>query len=239
VNSGYFENPRTDMVPFVPIRRERALEIGCGTGNFISSLTGCRETWGIEPSEAAQLAESRLTRVLNGPFDLVKHQLPKRHFDLVICNDVIEHMADHRAFFSEIGEYITPGGMLIGSIPNVRFYANLFQLLLEKDWRYEDSGILDRTHLAFFTAKSLRQTIEAADLNVVSLTGINYDHLPDNRARTRCYLLLAKVLGKLTLGYFSDIRYLQIAFQATPRHRDVATPFRGISQTQATGTAEG
>jgi 2-polyprenyl-3-methyl-5-hydroxy-6-metoxy-1,4-benzoquinol methylase len=205
------------MLRFVPQTRARVLEIGCATGSFISSLDNCLEKWGVEPSGAAMLAELKLTKVLHGQFDDVKDHLPKQYFDVVICNDVIEHMANHWAFFSEIADYIAPGGMLIGSIPNVRYYSNLFRFLFEKDWQYQDSGILDKTHLAFFTEKSLRQTIEGAGFDLITITGINYAQVVENTLRSRVYLLLAKALGKLTLGYFSDILCLQFAFQAVPR----------------------
>jgi len=121
------------MLPFVPEQRARVLEIGCGEGQFTGALTCVQEGWGIEPSPAAQVANRCLTRVLQATFDEAEPQLPPAYFDLVICNDVIEHMPDHASFFSKIGKYIAPGGMIIGSIPNVRFYINMFEYLLERD----------------------------------------------------------------------------------------------------------
>jgi SAM-dependent methyltransferase len=204
------------MLRFVPARRRLVLEIGCGTAGFISCLTGCEEKWGIEPTTAGLIAKQELTHLLSGSFDAVKAQLPKNYFDLVICNDVIEHMVDHRAFLTEIREYIAPDGVLIGSIPNVRFYDNLFRMLFEKDWRYVDAGILDRTHLAFFTEKSLRQTLEETGYRVLRLSGINWNHLVDKTPKSYRYLRLAQLISKLSLGYFSDIRCVQFGFQAQP-----------------------
>jgi 2-polyprenyl-3-methyl-5-hydroxy-6-metoxy-1,4-benzoquinol methylase len=205
------------MLQSIPAKRARVLEIGCGAGAFISSLTGCSETWGVEPSDAADCAKSKLTNVLRGRFDEVKQDLPRQYFDVIICNDVVEHMPNHQGFLSEVRAYLAPGGMLVGSVPNVRFYDNLFRMLFEKDWRYGADGILDRTHLAFFTEKSLRRAIETAGLQTVSIRGLNHDHLVDGSRKSRNYLLLARLLGKLTLGYFSDIRYFQYAFQAIPK----------------------
>ena len=204
------------MLSFVPARRARVLEIGCGEGQFTAALTGVQEGWGIEPSPAARIAKGRLTRVLEATFDEAEPQLPPGYFDLVICNDVIEHMPDHASFFSRIARYIAPNGMMIGSIPNVRFYINMFEYLIEKNWRYTDVGILDRTHLAFFTEKSFRQTLERHGFKVLQLTGINSWHRFSNTTRTRTYRLLGYALVAATLGYFADIRYLQFAFQAKP-----------------------
>lgn len=213
----YFGHDRQEMLPYVPIRRARALEIGCGYGRFIGSLPGVEERWGIEPTDAAEIAKERLTRVLRGTFNDVEERLPESYFDLIICNDVIEHMPDSSSFFARITKYLAPNGMIIGSIPNVRFYNNMFEYFLEKDWRYRDEGILDRTHLAFFTQKSLRRTLEEHGLEILRLEGINTDVRFSRSLRTRIYLIVAYFLVVMTFGYFSDIRHLQFAFQATPR----------------------
>lgn len=205
------------MLRFIPENRAHVLEIGCGGGLFSASLTGCSEIWGIEPTDAADSAASRLTHILKGTFDEVKQRLPREYFDVIICNDVIEHMVDHQAFFAQICSYLTPNGMLVGSVPNVRFYDNLFRMLFEKDWEYRADGILDRTHLAFFTEKSLRRTIEASGLRLVAVRGLHHDHLVDSSRKARRYRSLARLLGKLTLGHFSDTRYFQYAFQAVLR----------------------
>jgi 2-polyprenyl-3-methyl-5-hydroxy-6-metoxy-1,4-benzoquinol methylase len=214
---GYYGEGRQEMLSFVPARRARVLEIGCGEGRFSGALTGVEESWGIEPSPAAEVAKHRLTRVLQATFDEAESELPVNFFDLVICNDVIEHLPDHASFLSRIGKYITPDGMIIGSIPNVRFYNNMFEYLLEKDWHYTDSGVLDRTHLTFFTEKSLRNALERHGFKVLRLQGINSWHRFSRTARSSAYRGIALALMVMTLGYFADIRHLQFAFQATPR----------------------
>ena len=204
------------MRPFVPDRRARVLEIGCGEGRFSSSLPGTQEVWGVEPSPAAETARTHLTRVFHSTFEQAAAELPLAYFDVVICNDVIEHMPDHAGFLRDIQRHIAPGGMLVGSIPNVRYYENMFQFLLEKDWHYRDFGILDRTHIVFFTAKSLRKTLERAGFRVVCLRGINSGRHGGMSLRERLYLYAAHALSVMTLGYFNDVLYLQFAFQAVP-----------------------
>lgn len=217
MDSEYFKHSRQEVVPFVPARRQRVLEVGCGEGWFTGSLSGVEESWGIEPSDAAEAARSRLTRVFRATFEEVEAELPLGFFDVVVCNDVIEHMPNHSRFLSEIGKHIAPGGMLIGSIPNVRFYNNMMQFLLEKDWHYTEFGILDRTHITFFTEKSFRRTLERHGFSVVTLKGINTGIKFSNSTRSSLYLGAARVLSAVSLGYFSDILHLQFAFQALPK----------------------
>jgi SAM-dependent methyltransferase len=216
VEGAYYRNPRSEMLAFLPENRRRVLEVGCGVGAFISSITGCEEKWGIEPTAAGGVAEPSLTKLLVGSFNEVKEHLPKRYFDLVICNDVIEHMTDHRAFLNELREYIAEGGMLIGSLPNVCFYDTLFRAIFENDWQYVEAGILDRTHIAFFTTKSFRKILEETGYSVVRMQGIFYDYKIAGDKRTRFYRLLAKIAGKITMGRLSHMRHFQFGFQAVP-----------------------
>jgi 2-polyprenyl-3-methyl-5-hydroxy-6-metoxy-1,4-benzoquinol methylase len=213
----YFSQERREMLPFVPAQRARALEIGCGEGGFIGALTGVEESWGIESSSAAVIAKRHLTQVFHATFDEAEPKLPLGFFDVVICNDVIEHMPDHAGFFDRVAKFIAPGGMIIGSIPNVRFYINMLEYLVKKDWCYTDVGILDRTHLAFFTEKSLRNTLERHGYCILQIRGINSWWRMPGIVRHRAYRVIAYAMIAVTLGYFVDIKYLQFAFQATPR----------------------
>ncbi len=212
---GYSIQKRPEMIEFVPVRRARVLEIGCAEGDFLATVPGIKEAWGIEPSSAAQVARGRLHRVFQATFDEVETELPASYFDVIICNDVIEHMPDHDAFFSKISRCMAPGGMIIGSIPNVRFYQNLFQLLFEKDWDYTDAGILDRTHLRFFTEKSFRKCLRRHGMILNRFQGLTTNIGRSGSPRERIYRGIAHMLACATFGYFSDIRYLQFAFQAS------------------------
>ena len=202
------------MLP--PVRR-RVLEIGCAEGVFLAGIAGAEEKWGIEPTEpAAAVARTRLTRVISKNFDEAKNELPLGYFDLVICNDVIEHMTDHDGFLAEIKKYMAPDGVIVGSIPNVRYHKNLFNLLFAKDWEYVDWGILDRTHLRFFTEKSLRRSLSAAGFEVETFRGINGGIEFGLSKWTLAYSLFALFSIALSMGYFRDIRHQQFAFRARP-----------------------
>ena len=174
-DQGYYRNTRPEVAAFLPAGCSRILEIGCGTGNFRRHFTGAVEYWGVEPVAAvAGEAARTLDRVLTGSFRSVHQSLPEGYFDLVVCNDVIEHMDDHDWFLEAIKGKMRPGGAhLVGSVPNVRYITNLYALLVRKDWQYVDAGILDRTHLRFFTRRSLERALLAHGYSVERLEGIN------------------------------------------------------------------
>ena len=219
-NEGYRSHPRPEMAQFLPKGRRypRALEIGCGEGAFSATLSSVDEVWGLEPyAPAAEVASGRLYRVLPTTFEEAKPSLPRNYFDLVICNDVIEHMTDHEAFLLSIQDHMTAGGCLIGSLPNVRYHKNLFNLLVARDWQYEDYGILDRTHFRFFTAKSLRRSLESGGFQVERLEGINGGVYGGWNAWALAYQAFACGLILASFGRARDTRHLQLGFRAVRR----------------------
>ena len=171
----YYSHPRQALAGLIiPSRYGRVLEIGCGTGAFATHYNSGSEIWGIEPNrDAARQAKLLMDKVLIGTYREVENDLPSNYFDLVVCNDVIEHMPDGLSFLDDIQKTMSPGARLAGSIPNVRYYRNLGALLLQKDWKYRDEGILDQTHALFFTKKSIARALEEANYRIELLVGIN------------------------------------------------------------------
>lgn len=214
VAPNYFTHTRPEVARLLPRACTHVLEVGCGEGRFSAHLPHRRSYWGVEPSAAADQARGVLDHVFRGTYDEVAEQLPDGHFDLLICNDVIEHMADPDAFLQSVRRKLAPGALVVGSVPNVRYLPHLAELLLQRDWRYRDAGILDRTHLRFFTAASLRRTLQQQGYEVQALVGLNsiiaLSPLP---GRLRWWSMLM-LLQLATLRGQGDSRYLQHGFRA-------------------------
>ena len=193
----------------------RVLEIGCGVGNFKENMDEGSEYWGVEPSlDIANIASEKLDKVLVGRFEDIYMLLPDDYFDCVVCNDVIEHMADEDWFLTTIKTKMKRKSIMVGSIPNVRYIDNLLHLIIRKDWRYLDSGILDRTHLRFFTEKSLKRCFDSNGYDVLSFYGINGFPKDKRNLKVLCISLSIIVLSYL-IG--KDSRYLQFGFCISPR----------------------
>lgn len=198
-------------MPFIPDSYSRVLEIGCGSGNFRKNFSSNIEYWGIEPDhDAANMARKIYSTVLTGTYETSSDKIPKNYFDLVICNDVIEHMPDHHLFLKDIHNKMTVNGYLVGSIPNVRYVDNLVNILYKKDWAYTDAGILDYTHQRFFTEKSLVRALRECNWQIEKLYGIN-PYPTATRSlrkwpRRKFWDLLIRCLG-------SDTRFLQFGFR--------------------------
>lgn len=204
----YYVGTRPEVATFLPQNYIRVLEIGCGEGGFRANLKSNCEYWGIEPvMSVAQIAETKLTKVLNGNYENIQDQIPDGYFDLIICNDVIEHMVSHDDFFKDICKKLSDNGHIVGSIPNVRYLPVLFSLIVNRDWQYEDCGVLDRTHLRFFTQKSLFRTLAIHNYKIEKFSGIN----PITTTRYRYIWPFCRKILSLLFG--EDIMFTQFAFR--------------------------
>lgn len=196
------------ILPFLPDNVRTMLDVGCASGAFgaIAKQHGIT-VWGVEPvKEAAAKARHVLDQVIEGFFD--EHAaLPDVYFDAITFNDSLEHFPEPMSPLRLARRKLKPDGRLVCCIPNVRYVENIKHLLFGKDWRYTDKGILDDTHLRFFTRKSMVRTIEAAGFTVLSVQGINPYF--ESGWKTRWMLPL---LGK----WGEDMKYYQFVVVARP-----------------------
>lgn len=91
----------------------------------------------------------------------------EKPFDVVVCADVLEHLAEPAAMLARIRRWLRPGGMLLASIPNVANVSVRAALLLGR-FEYTDRGILDRTHVSFYTRSSGLRLLERNGFRVVA-----------------------------------------------------------------------
>lgn len=173
-----YDHDRVEMLPFVPATARRIADIGCAVGGFGSALKQQRPhlelLWGLEPdAHAASKAQANYDHVVVGDFPEATEDVPSGSFDCVVMNDVLEHMREPENALASTRRLLAPGGVIVASIPNVRHTSALLPLLVRGEWRYEDVGILDRTHVRFFTRKSMIALFEHTGYSVEHVEGIN------------------------------------------------------------------
>ena len=212
--SEYFGYPRPEMVPFVPADCRRVLDVGCADGTFGEALKKTRriEVWGVEPTKSAAVkAKAKLDKVVEGLFD-PGMDLPAGSFDCVLFNDVLEHMLAPELALRYARQLLVPGGVVVASIPNIRSFPTFWRLAFHASWEYQDAGVLDRTHLRFFTKSSIVDMFEREGFALESVSGINpYMGIPNVRRR---FWLLYRLANALFLGKFDDMKFQQFAVVA-------------------------
>ncbi len=159
------ENSAHTQLILLTGKNKRVLEAGPATGCVTRVLKerGCSVT-GIEIDEqAAAVAEPFCTRMIVG--DVEKMDLSatfgEERFDVVTFGDVLEHLVNPDRVLEDTRHILAPGGYVVASIPNVA-HASLRLALLGGDFSYTDLGLLDRTHLRFYTRETLDELFRNA-----------------------------------------------------------------------------
>jgi 2-polyprenyl-3-methyl-5-hydroxy-6-metoxy-1,4-benzoquinol methylase len=149
---------------------KRVLEVGCATGYVTKVLTerGC-DVVGIElDADAAARAESWAERVIVGDLNvgMLWQELDGELFDVVTFGDVLEHLLEPLDTLRAAVRHLKPTGFVVISVPNIA-HGDVRIALLLGTFPYRETGLLDRSHVRFFTKTALRAMIDAAGLLLV------------------------------------------------------------------------
>lgn len=167
--NSYYSNARVEIQALLPADFKSVLEIGCGEGNTLAWLRAQQPDLlchGIEiVPEVAAVAQKRGLEIVVA--DVEKDGITfNNQYDLILCLDVIEHLKDPWAALKIFTSSLKPGGYLITSIPNVSHISILSNLIFHDEWSYTEDGILDSTHIRFFTGKTIIKLLASAGLQV-------------------------------------------------------------------------
>lgn len=203
----YFDHTREELLKYTPEKIKKVLDVGCASGNFgkmLKEIYQC-EVWGVEPDTAsAEIARTKLDHVINSFFDSSVDIPSVNKFDCIFFNDVLEHLQQPEEALKLASKYLEAKGCIVASIPNIRYYPVILSILRYKDFKYLDAGVMDKTHLRFFTKKSMIRLFEASNFKVKIIEGINKHRYK--------YLEIANLL---LFNNLEDMRYPQFAILAT------------------------
>ncbi len=206
---GYYDNIREDMLKYIPRDVKKTLEFGCGSGGFselIKDKFGA-EVWAVEIDErSAKAASEKLDKVFNCDAQEAIGKLPDDYFDCIMFFDVLEHLVDPYSLLTAAKKKLTKKGVVVASIPNIRYYRSFVDLAISGNWDYRNHGVLDKTHLRFFTHKSIVKMFNNLDFEILELEGIH-----PTSSRT------FRILNILLLNAIRDIRYKHFAVVAKPK----------------------
>lgn len=170
VETAYYQELRLPMLSLVRGRPKSVLEIGCASGQTLAYLReqGASHTVGIEYSaDAAELAKERgVGRIIVADIERLELDLEPSSFDLLIAGHVLEHLANPWEVLKKLRKLLKPGGQLVCGLPNVRHHSVVLPLILRGKWQYEPSGIMDWTHLRFFSRGTAVELIGNAGFEV-------------------------------------------------------------------------
>jgi len=206
----YYSHTRLEVVNMVKGKNLKILEIGCGTGDMLAYMKEkkiAKEAVGIEIEEtAAKKAATVLDKVFVE--NVETFTIPyKKYFDYVIFADVLEHMLDPWDVLARMQDVLKDDGRVVISIPNIRNMRVLKDLVMDGDWKqHTNSGSTDRTHLRFFTWKTLSEMVNNAGFTV------------EERSANQTNSWKHKAFDSLTMQKFADLKIRQfiIRIKKTP-----------------------
>lgn len=178
LSNSYYQQARKDLLNIVPINAKRILEFGCGFGELgkaIAKRQEC-ELHGIEiNSQATDKLGSTYNEFWINDIEAFEFNLLANTYDCILFPDVLEHLVDPWTVLRKSVNHISPGGHVVASLPNIRNFAIIYRLLLKGSWKYEQYGILDKTHLRFFTKTDIIAMFHDAGLEIEDIR-VNKDN---------------------------------------------------------------
>jgi trans-aconitate methyltransferase len=205
--SRYPEHVDAALIALVDAPPRRVLDLGCSTGALGAAIKAKHPqafVFGLEPARAAAaVAATRLDRVIGERLeeaDFAREGIAPGSIDLAIAADVLEHVVNPWAVLLRLRPLLAADGRLIASIPNVRNAALIAALAVNGRWQYRERGLLDVTHLRFFTLEEIGRMFAETGYRVERHAANVMPALAEihraNRDRERTTL----TLGKLTLS---------------------------------------
>lgn len=188
----YFGSPRRDYIDALPVNRTaNILELGCGngaTGALALKEGKCGTYVGIELFEPmAKEAGKVLTAVHHGNVEHISLPYPEETFDALIMSEVLEHLATPEEVLGRLVKLVKKGGRVFASSPNIAHWRPILGLFQGR-FQYTDSGLMDRTHVRWFTPVTFRQLFTDA--------GVVIDHLGSVGEPPALNKIISKILGQ-------------------------------------------
>lgn len=156
---------RLDVLKLVPESCKTILDVGCGTGLTAAAIKDKTkgQVYGLELSpEFASEAQKNMDEVYVEDVSRFFAKAPKQQYDCIIFADILEHILDPWKVLENSKRFLLPGGVVIISIPNIRFYTTFYYLFIKAEWPYHERGIHDKTHVRFFTRKNVVKLVKDA-----------------------------------------------------------------------------
>lgn len=174
MNNFKYNSLNMRVVEFIP-SNATILDVGCSTGQlgrFLIDKKKPKKIVGIDNDTNALKEAEKYYDVIHvlDIDDLKKLPLGKDTFECIVLADILEHTKNPKLVLNKLKNYLSPGGIFVISVPNFSFFLVRLKVLFGK-FQYQSEGILDETHLHFFTPNTIKDLVIEAGLNVISLRG--------------------------------------------------------------------
>ena len=198
----YFVNARHDVLKMIPSPVERILEIGCGAGCTLSSARKTGLAKHVHGIDIVDFGQGKILDVFQCR-DIEKDGLgvDNEQFNVIILADILEHLREPSIILEECIKLIAPGGFLIVSLPNIRYFPILWYILILGDFHYSESGVLDNTHIHFYCKKNM--------IELLDKSGFKVDIIRPALTKKK------SIVNRVTCQIFEEFLSIQYVFQCS------------------------
>jgi 2-polyprenyl-3-methyl-5-hydroxy-6-metoxy-1,4-benzoquinol methylase len=230
----YYSNVRPELVGLLQPAGLNVLEVGCAAGAMGAALLekGAAQVVGLDIFEPAlELARRKLTAAHRVDLNaLPPLPYPEGHFHVMTFADVLEHLVEPAAVLRHLRRWLADDGRILISIPNIRHESVVLPLLVEGRWEYQEWGILDRTHLRFFTRDGVLKLLSDAGFEIEGrMAGV--------QTGKPSYILkaaeLVQALGGDVGRFLEDCDIVQFVLLAQPRQPRAAAGPTAVNAARA------
>lgn len=202
----YYRQDRNEISSYISGTENDVLDIGCAAGYLGASLkkiNKAKSVYGIEGlSHIANDAKTRLDNVKVADlesldFNELKLEWNNKTFDYIVFGDVLEHLTNPWSVLESSKCFLKPHGNIIISLPNIRHWSVTLPLIFKGSWEYAPQGILDKTHLRFFSRSTAMSLVKDSNLD------IDFIDIPVQGKKSL-------ILSKLSMGFLNDLLGIQI-----------------------------
>lgn len=202
-SSKFVEDPNSSWYKIFHLIKpsSKVLDIGCSSGNFGEVLTKSKNCVvdGIELDQKDAIeAEKKLRKVYNINIETDSLNDLKDKYDYIYFGDVIEHLVNPAQALIRIKKFLKNGGKILFSIPNMAHVSSRL-MLLKGDFEYGETGLLDNSHLHFYTLREIKRVFQAAGY---------YIDLLDNTEATYPPELITEQLRELGINMTPELEKL-------------------------------
>lgn len=169
----YFSIERNEIIPLLPSSSGSILDVGCGRGttlNLLHSQYPSADLLGVEINH--EVSTTAKWPVLVGSIDENRIRMRLEDsgpYDLILAMDILEHLTDPWETLRYLSSILAKGGQIILSLPNISNAKVLLPLIFNDSFSYVEAGILDKTHLRFFTKKTACDLVLSSGLEIMQI----------------------------------------------------------------------
>lgn len=206
----YFSNIRKDLINLIkPNSKDlKILEIGAAYGETLYYLKQngiASEAVGVDIFEDTKNTQNyrAIDRFIFGDIEKIELSEYIQHFDLILLPDVLEHLFEPKSVLENLKKYLKEDGQIILSMPNIRHYSAIYKIVFKGDFKYEESGIFDYTHVRFYCRKNIQELVEASGYKVIK----QESSIKNFKGKS-----VAKLINLITFGIFEEFFSYQYFF---------------------------